>query len=371
LRLTKNQITTLQKNAFIEFTNVEKIHLDGNLLSIIDFNEFRKTSKLTYLDVGFNQITVIQPFLDSTNIEITILQIHNNDLTDISPLCNLKKLKELNLSRNRGIEFITTTTTFKFNCWSELGLLFLTDTGLKKLDHNYLMLDGCNNLYYLNLMDNDLGMICFGQFPELLAMTQLNIRNNSLTDLDVLELKRKFKKLTDITTTGNKWTCGYYQQTLKTKLEENKLIEKQNYAPAHEKNCLEGTPFVADPEKQYCPKLQEATPESKETAAETTIAETEKTLDPETEVNHSETDKISNDLLNTEHTEPIRDETSDSTNAEANLGPQENDVQSKQLELKETGKDKNAVLTFSFWVLTIIDCFLFLTVLVLLGYYKL
>jgi Leucine-rich repeat (LRR) protein len=359
VRLTENQVKTFDENAFIKFKKVTTIHLDKNQLTTIDFKEFRKNSELKYLDLGFNKITVIQPILESTMIGITILQIHNNDLRDISQLCHLKKLKELNLSRNRGIDF----TTIMFNCWSELGMLFLTDTGLKKLNHNYRMLGGCNKLKYLNLMDNDLGMICFEQFPELPELTHINFRNNSLTSLDVLELKRKFKQLTYITTTSNKWSCGYYQLTLKTKLEINNFIEKPNFAPAEEKNCLEGTPPLADPEVQYCPKLHEATPESKETAAEITIVETEKTLDPETEVNHSETYEIFNDPLNTEHTEPIRDETSDSTNAVVNSGPQENYVQSKQPELKETGKSKNAdTLHLSIWVLITytLNCFLFI-----------
>jgi Leucine-rich repeat (LRR) protein len=238
--LTKNKILAFKKNAFIKFTNVNQIQLNGHQLSTIDLNEFRSNSKLTHLDVGFNNITEIQPISDSTSksINITILKIHNNDLTDISPLCKLKNLEELNLSRNRRIDF----TTIMFSCWSKLAYLFLTDTNLKKLNHDYRMLDGCNKLFYLSLMDNDLEMIRLQKFPNLPALMHLNIRNNSLTTLDVQKLKRKFQRLQEITIAGNKWACNYYQNNLLGALKGENITEEKNYVPALEKLCLNGIP---------------------------------------------------------------------------------------------------------------------------------
>jgi Leucine-rich repeat (LRR) protein len=206
LKIDNQQKTSFETGFFTKLINVITIQLHNNLLTTIDFNEFASNSKLEQLNLGFNQITEIQQIKQSTEISITNLELHNNDLTDITELCKLQKLKELNLSRNRRIDF----SKMKFNCWSGLTHLFLTDTNLKKLGQNYHMLDGCNRLEYLNLMDNDLELLCFGLFPVLPQLQQLNIRNNSLTSLDVAGLKYKFRGLKNITKTANKWSCVYH-----------------------------------------------------------------------------------------------------------------------------------------------------------------
>jgi Leucine-rich repeat (LRR) protein len=234
LILTSNKITSFQSGIFTQVKYVEKIHLDNNELSSIDFNEFESNSKLTHLDVGFNKITKIQPIQVSSNLEIINLEIHNNDLIDISELCKLKKLKMLNLSRNRRLDY----SKVMFNCWSDLTHLFLTDTNLKRLNHNYHMLTGCNKLEYLNLMDNELGMLCLQRFPELPGLQYFNIRNNSLTNLDVHGLKQTFNSLSHITTTGNKWSCNY-QHNLTQWMTDLSIIEYDNNNPKDEETCLE------------------------------------------------------------------------------------------------------------------------------------
>jgi hypothetical protein len=140
----------------------------------------------------------------------------------------------------------------KFSCWSELSYLHLAETNLKNLNHDYRMLTGCNKLEYLNLNNNDLELLCFAQFPVLPRLTYLNIRNNSLFSLDVLEIKRKFKTLITITTTGNKWTCDYQRQILTIALEAFKIKETPNNAPATEKECLQ---YSVDPEMRICPRI--------------------------------------------------------------------------------------------------------------------
>jgi Leucine-rich repeat (LRR) protein len=231
LRLTNNQIFNFEIGTFIKCTNVEDIYLDNNQLTTVDFNEFRHNSKLKSLDMSFNNITKI---LDSTTSNITILKIHNNDLGDIMELCKLQKLKELNLSRNRRINF----SNMMFNCWSELAILFLTDTNLKRLDHNYQMLTGCNKLAYLNLMDNDLEVLCFERFPDLPLLIQLTIRNNSLSQLDVVGLKTRFRDLQKITTTANKWSCDYLQHNLEPALKAFNINETNDSGSKNEDQCM-------------------------------------------------------------------------------------------------------------------------------------
>jgi Leucine-rich repeat (LRR) protein len=250
LRLTKNRITSLKKGIFTQFINVEKMHLDDNELSKIDFNEFGSNSKLTDLDVGFNNIADIQPIQQS--LGIINLEIHNNDLTDILELCNLKKLKMLNLSRNRKLD----VSNVMFNCWSELTHLFLVETNLKSLNHDYHILIDCKKLEYLNLMDNELGMICLQRFPELSGLKYFNIRNNSLTNLDVHGLKQKFQNLEHITTTGNKWSCNYHQN-MTNWMKQQKLQEYPNYVPAYEKNCSESANNDESGAVETCPEIND------------------------------------------------------------------------------------------------------------------
>jgi Leucine rich repeat len=251
LRLTRNQIRSYGNGTFAKFTNVERIHLDDNNLYAIDFNEFRSNLKLTNIDLGYNKITKIHKIQESSNVSITNLQMHNNDLTDISELCKLRKLKELNLSRNRRLDF----GKVMFNCWSELINLFLTETNMKHLNHDYRMLDGCNKLDYLNLMDNNLGILCFQRFPEFPGLTHLNIRNNSLINLNVQGLKVKLQNLLKITTTGNEWTCDYFQTNLTQQLNDFNITEYPNSAPFHEKKCSD----IVNPVVEECPKFDEST----------------------------------------------------------------------------------------------------------------
>jgi Leucine-rich repeat (LRR) protein len=214
---------------------------------VIDLNEFRTNSQLAVLHVGFNQIFDIKPIRTTTVINITELRIQNNNLTDISELFKLARLEVLELSRNRRLDF----STVMFSCWSELTHLFLIDTNPKILDHDYRMLTGCIKLEYLNLMDNNLSLLCFERFPVLPQLTKFNIRNNSLFSLDVLKLKAKSQNLNKITTTGNNWSCDYHEHNLTIEMERSNITEISNNAPANEKVCSSNSvnPQIVENEK--------------------------------------------------------------------------------------------------------------------------
>jgi Leucine rich repeat len=269
-KLTGNKITFFKSEFFTELKNVEKIDLYQNELSTIDFNEFESNLKLWDLNVGFNKITKIQQIAKSTNASITNLHIHNNDLSDISELCNLRKLKELNLSRNRRLDL----SKVKFNCWSELTHLLLTETNLKSLNHDYRMLTGCKKLEYLNLMENDLRMLCLQRFPELPGLTFLNVRNNRLTNLDVQELKKQFKSLMKITTTGNEWSCDY-QYDLTQLMEKLNMKETWNHGPPGEGNCLLSARNDKAGPVDICPTFVDQTTETSDKGTDTESNNTE------------------------------------------------------------------------------------------------
>jgi Leucine rich repeat len=245
LWLNKIGIKSFKKGIFIKQTNVRMIDLSENELKVIDFNEFANNSQLGKLDVSKNQISEIKPIQSPTVINITNLVFHNNDLSDISELCRLKKLKKLNLSRNRRLHFSKAT----FNCWSELTHLYLAETNLKNLNHDYQVLVGCNKLEYLDLSGNDLRMLCFELFPALPELADLNIGNNSLINLDVLELKRKCQVFSSIQISGNKWSCGFYWGTMKHDLDKCGITGELG----NNNDCLES--FV-DQNLKKCLKIE-------------------------------------------------------------------------------------------------------------------
>jgi Leucine-rich repeat (LRR) protein len=230
LWFTRNKINSFRKGNFNQFIIVQSIDFSENNLNVIDFNEFARNSKLQDLDVNNNQISKIEPIANSTIINITSLIIHNNDLSNISELCKLKKVKKLDLSRNRRLDF----SSVSFNCWNELTHLYLAETNIKNLNDDYRVLDGSNKLDYLDLSDNNLEILCFQHFPALPKLTDLNIRNNSFINLDVQKLKWKFQGLSVIAMGGNDWTCDYYNGTLKKQLGESNIAEKDN-----NDNCLQ------------------------------------------------------------------------------------------------------------------------------------
>jgi Leucine-rich repeat (LRR) protein len=247
LELKNNRIQSFKKGAFTNFTSVIRINLENNQLNEIDFSEFRNNSELTYLDVGNNQISDIKPIHSSTVISIINLLLYNNNLTDISELCKIRNLKWLDLSHNQRINF----SNVVFNCWKELSNLNLAETNLKTLNHDYRMLTGCNQLNYLNLMDNNLKILCFERFPYLPKLKQLNIRNNSLISLDVLKLTEKLSFLVKITATVNSWTCSYYSNILKNELANSNITE---FIPTTDKEqtCVNTS---VEPVDRYCPKV--------------------------------------------------------------------------------------------------------------------
>jgi Leucine-rich repeat (LRR) protein len=251
LLFNKIWIKSLRSGIFSKFTNVKTIDLSANTLSTIDFNEFANNKKLTKLDVHRNEISKIELIKNSTEINITSLIIHDNDLTNISELCKLKKVEKLDLSRNRKLDYSKVT----FSCWSELTHLNLTDTNLKSLNHDYQMLTGCNKLIGLDLSYNDLGMLCFEKFPALPKLDYLNVEFNSLINLDVMEMRRKFQALSSVLIGGNQWSCTYYRRTIEKELAESRIRVILNNI-----YCLVKS---EDPEMRSCPRTEQTGQDTK------------------------------------------------------------------------------------------------------------
>lgn len=102
--------------------NLEKIRLSDN--EIVDLTPLSNLKKLTYLDLHRNRITNTQPLSNLTNLEF--LDLYNNLIEDVTPLSTLTNLKHLDLHYNvkvdgnennkifsRGIRDISALSTLK------------------------------------------------------------------------------------------------------------------------------------------------------------------------------------------------------------------------------------------------------------------
>jgi Leucine-rich repeat (LRR) protein len=108
-------IKYFKTGTFAKVTNVTKIDMSFNELESIDFNELANNPQLNALHLGYNKISKIKSIKNSTILNLTKLRLDDNDLTDISELCKLKKLEQLvlNLNGNENLNFNTTMLSIK------------------------------------------------------------------------------------------------------------------------------------------------------------------------------------------------------------------------------------------------------------------
>jgi Leucine rich repeat len=223
LDLSKNRLTVLSRGLFKPLRKVSSINLSENQLTNISFDEFSGNQQLKRLNLGHNNIHTIEHIEHKGEFSITTLWMPGNNLVDISELCKLTKLGNLDLSYNTKLDF----NIIKVSCWDELQILGLTDNDLKKLNNDYRVFTGLTKLQKLNLPKNNFGIFCVSDFPKLPALKELNIEENSLLVLNASELNRKFPALTKIHLAKNFWSCDYFISLEKELKEFNIAVESK------------------------------------------------------------------------------------------------------------------------------------------------
>ncbi len=213
LKVYENCNWTLVPNNIIKNDhNIEALLLAGNNFTSISFEPFAKNNQLQRLNLSSNNIQFIESIQHPEKFQLKELWLSNNDLVNISELCKFEKLEILTLGGNKNLDF----ESVKFNCWSKLKELDLSDTNLRRLDHNYSLFAGLNNLKYLNIQNNNLEILCIGNFPVLAELQVLNVDGNNLTTLDTDELKRKFPKIGEIRLASDSFGCAIFKKINET-----------------------------------------------------------------------------------------------------------------------------------------------------------
>jgi hypothetical protein len=144
LTLTNNNLRNL--NGLNQSRSIRKLVVDDNNLSslmglqsssLVSFrarsNDIRslmgvQAASLQLLDCANNDIGSMNGIGPATTPSLKVLNLSNNDITDVSPLCNLGYLEAVCVSSN----------------------------DIKSVDSIMAMIQSCPNLKYLDLRDNDL-----------------------------------------------------------------------------------------------------------------------------------------------------------------------------------------------------------------------
>jgi Leucine rich repeat len=266
LDLSRNDLTDLSKDIFKPLRDIITIDLSENKLTTIRFDVFSNNERFRRLNLRFNAIKTIETIQHSGNLTIQQLFFHVNNLRDVSELCKLTKLDHLELSSNQNVDF----NIFNSRCFSGLKALELVKTGLKRLNNNYQLFSGLKELLMLKLPENNLEVFCVENFPELPALTELDIKENGLKSIDAEKLKGKFPSLNKIHLSKNLWSCDYFK-SLKTNL-INLIISVET--KQGDENCNPTITAPPRPNKDVCESQTTTT-----TTATSTTTPT-KTTDP-------------------------------------------------------------------------------------------
>jgi Leucine-rich repeat (LRR) protein len=206
LNLDNNRLTSLPQNVFIPLRHIKTISLTWNQFANFSLDVFANNQNLEEVSLDYNKMTTLVPIQHKGEFSIKILYLSENDLKNISEVCKLQKLEDLSLGGNRNVDF----ATFSFSCWTELRKLWLYGTNLISLNYDYRSFIGLNKLKILSLSENNLDMMCLGNFPAFLELEELFVQNNKLKTINAQDLKNKFPKLNSIATWGNPFDCNNF-----------------------------------------------------------------------------------------------------------------------------------------------------------------
>ncbi len=191
--------------------NLTQLNLWQN--QITDLSPLSGLVKLTELVLSGNQITDLSPL--SGLVNLTQLNLWQNKITDLSPLSGLANLRQLDLNVNQ-ITDLSPLLSLENLTQLDLSANKITDlsplSGLENLTQIILWqnpisdlspLSGLVNLTQLNLSRNQITDL--SPLSGLLNLTQLDLRENQITDLSPLsglenltQLNLWFNQITDL-----------------------------------------------------------------------------------------------------------------------------------------------------------------------------
>lgn len=174
--------------------NMTQLDLAGN--EIVDLTPIKNCKKLEKLDLSsqystsqYKELSDISPLANLTNLKV--LKLKTNDIQDVSVLKNLINLEELDLFGNRKIKSIE-----GFEKLTKLKILLLNRTRSIK---DITPLKECKNLQQLSIQGNKVDDI--DALKDHKNLEKLDISSNNIKDLTAISSS---VNLTELLASGNK-----------------------------------------------------------------------------------------------------------------------------------------------------------------------
>jgi hypothetical protein len=158
-----------------ELENIACLDLHNNQIS--DITALIELKNVHELKLYMNQITDLRPLQELKNIRE--LRLHINEITDLTPLLQLKNIQSLYLSDNR----ITNLSPLK-----ELKNIHTLDLGSNQIS-DLTPLRELKNIHTLYLFNNQISDLT--PLRELTGLKVLSLFNNPIKDKDTVEELRK------------------------------------------------------------------------------------------------------------------------------------------------------------------------------------
>ena len=241
LYLDNNKLTHLETHVFVDFTNLEILRLDQNLIQSADFSAFYTQTKLKELHLQGNRLQVIHRgfFKYFNNLRQLMLQENQINFIERDSFENLAKLVTLDLSQNN-------LTRFRSGVVDEEQV----DSSENIASVEAGAFSGLVSVKHLRLNFNKLEKIPDGMFDGLNSTDDLAfyLANNSLVIIPcapLAEIPRHF--VLDIS--GNPLNCDRRLCWLKQEVEFgtikwlNETEENQRLSVGHvyTPSCADGT----------------------------------------------------------------------------------------------------------------------------------
>jgi len=162
-------------------------NLSASHYGIEDLTGLEHAQNLSHLVLDDNNISDLSPLTELKKLDF-VLSLNNNNISDLSPLAELKNLKQLNLYSN-NISVIPSLTELK-----NLTVLYLGNNNISDISS----LAELKNLAVLSLYRNDISDI-----SAIVGLTQLGTLHLTENNISVIPPLAELKKLHTLEITGN------------------------------------------------------------------------------------------------------------------------------------------------------------------------
>ncbi|XP_033127346.1 leucine-rich repeat-containing protein 15-like [Anneissia japonica] len=227
LDLSGNQISSIERNNFARFVQLEKLYLNSNVIQALHPHAFDGLINLTVLDLATNRLLNIPPRTFTDTRLLQILNLTDNNLRAPPPVGHLKRLQELMISKN-SLKFVTNTA---WNGLVTLRLLNLSSNHLSMLHGETFK--GLTSLVILDLSHNNIQTLANGAFISLGRLELLKLDNNRINTVEASAFQ-DLHMLTSLHLEHNQLVSIplSFQSGLRSLknlfLQENKIIEIRN-----------------------------------------------------------------------------------------------------------------------------------------------